>query len=101
MYKVPVIPKTSINNKMQFYEGEQLEEKVRRILENNEPISDSAPTIYTERKDGVIADYNIRTDRWDIAIEGMDTVAKGKLAQRDARENPKKEESKEAETPSE
>ena len=37
---------------------------------------DGAPIIYTERKDGVIPAYNIRTDKWDIALTAMDQVNK-------------------------
>ena len=59
-------------------EGEYIEEKVRRITENNEPIEDSAPIIYTERKDGVNPAYNIRTDRWEIAQNAMEQVGNNK-----------------------
>ena len=31
------------------YEGENIEVKVKRITENNEPISDGAPITYTEK----------------------------------------------------
>ena len=48
---------------VECYEGEQIEEKVRRIVNNNEPITDGAPIIFTEKKDGVLPEYNIRTDR--------------------------------------
>ena len=54
-------------NPVETYEGEFIEEKVARVVENKEPIEDGAPIIYTERKDGVIPAYNIRTDKWDIA----------------------------------
>ena len=73
------------------YKGECIEEKVRRIAENKEPIEDSSPLLHTNRKDGVNADYNIRTDRWDVAIEAMDKVAKAKIAQRDERERKENE----------
>ena len=33
-------------------EGEPIEHKVERILNNGEPITDGAPEIFTERKDG-------------------------------------------------
>ena len=49
-------------------EGESLEKKVKRIVENSEPISDGAPIIYTERGKGVQPEYNIRTDRFEIAV---------------------------------
>lgn len=64
------------------YEGESIENKVNRILINKEPITDGAPLIYTNRKDGVLPGYNIRTDRFDVAIDAMDKVAKSKLAKR-------------------
>ena len=35
---------------------------------------DSAPLIYTPRKDGVIAAYDIRTDKWDVALDAMEKV---------------------------
>lgn len=65
------------------YEGETIEEKVRRILNNNEPITDGAPIIWTERKDGVKPEHDIRTDRWELAIEAMDNVNRSKLAKRE------------------
>ena len=54
-------------------------------MNNGEPISDGAPVIYTERKDGVLPEYNIRTDRMEIAVEGMDKVAKSHTAKREER----------------
>lgn len=74
--------KTSINHN-ESYEGESIETKVQRITLNNEPITDGAPIIYTERKDGVLPGYNIRTDRWEIAIDAMDKVSKTITAKRD------------------
>ena len=76
--------KLSINYKTQFNlpslkEGELLETKVQRITTNKEPIKDGAPTIYTERKEGVLAGYNIRTDRWDVALNAMNAVNKSKI----------------------
>ena len=72
-------------NLNQSVEGETIEQKVERILDNKEPIKDGAPLIYTDRKDGVQAGYNIRTDRWEVAVDAMDAVAKTKAAQRENR----------------
>ena len=69
-------PKTNY----EFQDGETIEEKVRRITENNEPITDGAPIIYTNRDDGVLPAYNIRTDRWEIAQQAMDAVNQANLA---------------------
>lgn len=69
-------PKTNY----EFQDGESLENKVRRVTENNEPITDGAPIIYTNREDGVLPAYNIRTDRWEIAQQAMDAVNQANLA---------------------
>ena len=73
-----VIIPTIMSTRIQAKEGEYIEEKVRRIVESGEPIEDGAPIIYTERKDGVRPEYNIRTDRWDIAQDAMMQVHQGK-----------------------
>ena len=76
-----VVP--SINNfgPIQTKEGEYIEEKVRRITENGEPIEDGAPIIYTERKTGVNPEYNIRTDRFMIAMEAMGKISNYKTSE--------------------
>lgn len=76
--KKVIIP-TIMSAKIQAKEGEWIEEKVRRVVENGEPIEDGAPIVYTERKDGVKPEYNIRTDRWEIAQEAMEAVREGKI----------------------
>ena len=32
------------------FEGESIEKKVSKLIENNEPITDGAPIIYTEKR---------------------------------------------------
>ena len=72
-------------NGVEMKEGETIETKVRRITEEKTPITDTAPIIYTNRADGVIAGYNIRTDRFDVALSAMDRVNRAKIATRDGR----------------
>lgn len=72
----PNLPKTNY----EYQDGESIEIKVKRITENNEAIKDGAPIIYTNREDGVLPAYNIRTDRWEIAQEAMDAVNQANLA---------------------
>lgn len=64
-------------------EGETIETKILRMVENKEPIKDAAPLIYQERKAGVEAGYNIRTDRFDIALDAMTIVHRSAQAKRD------------------
>jgi hypothetical protein len=60
------------------YEGETIEKKCARMIENNEPITDGAPSVFTKRADGVRPEFNIRTDKWDIAQESMGKVSEAK-----------------------
>ncbi len=84
MYKQNKIERTSITNN-EGYVGESIEQKVNRIVNNKEPITDGAPMIYTERKDGVQPSYNIRTDRFEVAVEAMDKVTRSHQAKREAK----------------
>ena len=67
------------------YEAETLEQKIEKIVSSKEPIDETAPIIYTERKKGVQPEYNIRTDRFEIALEAMDKVSSSHKAQREER----------------
>lgn len=66
-------------------EGETIEDKMKRIMNNKEPITDGAPIIFTERKDGVKPEYNIKTDRFELAVDATDHMTKQALAQRENR----------------
>lgn len=66
--------------------GESIEEKVRKVTADNTNIEAISPIIYTERKDGVLPEYNIRTDKWDIAQQAMNTIAIGTRDKRKERE---------------
>lgn len=83
MYKQPKYQKGKLKIN-ESYVGESIEAKVDRIMNNKEPITDGAPQIYTERKEGVKPEYDIRTDRFDVAVEAMDSISKTHVA---AREN--------------
>lgn len=70
--KSPIQLSKHWKNEEDYEEGERIEDKIQRMTENNEPIKDGgAPMIYTPKSSGVIAAYNIRTDRWEIAQEAM------------------------------
>lgn len=84
MYRRQNLNKTSIEFNRSI-EGETIEHKIERIVNNKEPITDGAPLIYTERKDGVQPAYNIRTDRFELAVEAMDAVAKTYQARRESK----------------
>lgn len=82
MIKVTIKDKGTFNDfELEHLEGEPIETKVRRILDENEPLTDGAPIIYTEKKEGVRPEYNIRTDKWQIAIDAMDKVSNYEASQ--------------------
>jgi hypothetical protein len=94
MYKKGKVRGYTRITRCEVTEGEPIEHKIKRIVEDKEPISDSAPIIFTERKDGVLPGYDIRTDRWDIALDAMDRVSRVKTAQREGENTPKKDDKK-------
>ncbi|QRV61799.1 hypothetical protein [Microvirus sp.] len=65
--------------------GESLERFIGRMTSTNQPIEATSPIIYTERKDGVLPQYDIRTDRWEIAQATMSAAAKSDRAKREER----------------
>lgn len=94
MYRIPKYHKTTLTS-VDKTEGETIETKVERIVNNGEKIKDGAPIIFTEKKEGVISAYNIRTDTWEIAAEAMDAVHRSELAKKDGKPKLAKEEPKE------
>lgn len=76
------IPNNGRLKSVDVYEGETIERKVARITLTKEPITDTAPIIFTEKKDGVLPAYNIRTDRFDLAIDAMDKIEMERIAKK-------------------
>ena len=88
MYKKTKGPKTTLKvNKS--YLAETIVQKINRILNNKEPIKDGAPLIFIDRSEGVLPALDIRTDRFEVAIEAMDIAQKGNIARREARHKAK------------
>ena len=68
--------KGCINDPSLTYEAEPREVKLRKIIsgESNNMEDGVFPTIYTEKKDGVQPEFDIRTDRFEIAIDAIDKI---------------------------
>lgn len=81
MYRSNNYQKTSIKVNESFI-GETIEEKVNRIVNNNEPIKDGAPLIYEDRNAGINPDHDMRTDKWDIAAETTGKMAQNTILKR-------------------
>lgn len=81
MYKPNKQKETSLSiNKCT--EGETIQTKVSRITNNKEPIKDGAPRLYTSREEGVRHEMDIRTDKFEVAL---DTMTKGANKHREER----------------
>lgn len=76
---------------LESYEAECLESKIQKMNENHEAISELSPAIYTEEKDGVRPEFNVRTDKWELAQNAMDRVNREKIAKGIQAEPPKNE----------
>lgn len=83
MIRKQIIEQTSLEIN-EDYQGETLETKLKRVTKSGEPITDGAPIVYTERKDGVKPEYDIRADKWELAMDAMDVASKTEIAKRNA-----------------
>lgn len=68
--------KGCINDPNLAYIAEPREVKLRKIIngEANNMEDGVFPTIYTEKKDGVQPEFDIRTDRFEVAIDAIDKI---------------------------
>ena len=85
-------PHTQIKVIQDGRKGESIEEMLRRVRNSKEPIKADAKVSYTERKDGVVPMYDIRTDRFEFAMNAADRVHATKYAQRMAEDGFEKNE---------
>lgn len=65
-----------INDPNLTYQADPREVKLRKIISGESSNMEDGvfPTIYTEKKDGVQPEFDIRTDRFEVAIEAMDKI---------------------------
>lgn len=84
MYKIPKFQKTNIVSESST-EGETIENQIAKALSEGSKLGDNKPLIYTERKEGVRAETNIRTDRFEVAIEATSKIDKSYKASREER----------------
>lgn len=65
---------TVFKNQEPQLQGESLMQKLRRMTEEKEPIGNEVQLIYTDKGDGVMPGYDIRTDRFEVGREAMEKV---------------------------
>lgn len=92
MKKITVIPTGNLNIN-ESYVAEPIEIKIEKMIAQEEPIVASMGYVGTERKDGVQAQYDIRTNRFEIAHEVMSKAATSHDKGRDYRREESKKSS--------
>ena len=94
MGKPRIITKSFAQFGVESYEGQSIENRCKKLVETGEPIKDTSPLIFTPKEKGVMPQYDVRTDKWDIAQNAMDRVNKERIAkgQQPPSENTEKKE---------
>ena len=72
-----------INDPNLVYQAEPREVKLRKIISGESSNMEDGvfPTIYTEKKDGVQPEFDIRTDRFEVAIDAIDKINQSAASQ--------------------
>lgn len=75
--------KGCIKNPDLTYQAEPREVKLRKIISGESSSMEDGvfPIIYTEKKDGVLPEYDIRTDRFEVAIDAIDKINQSMMNQ--------------------
>lgn len=77
-------------------DGRTIESQIAEITQNKGEVPVETELIYTPKEDGVLPGYNIRTDRFEVAVEAVDKIEASRQARRDNAGKPQsKEEPKE------
>lgn len=73
-------------------EAKSIEEEMRQAVSGKEPIKATAKITYNDRKDGVLPQHDIRTDRFMVAMLATDKIHATKAAERMAADFPNNKE---------
>ena len=95
MGKPRIITKSHCDFELDDYKGQSIEDRCKKLVETGEPIKDTSPLIYTPKEKGVMPQYDVRADKWEIAQHAMDRVNKERIAKG---QQPPKEKTDEKET---
>lgn len=81
--KKKIIRPTTIHCIGKVTDGVTIEDNVAKMLAGKERVEITRMPIYTKKSDGVLPQYNIRTDRFQMAQDVMDYATKTVIAKRD------------------
>lgn len=66
------------------YVAKSIEQELAEVMAGESVELGGKSLLYTERKDGVLWETNIRTDRWEIAQDALDVRERSKIARKEA-----------------
>ena len=93
MKKGIIYPTSRIKTIGILREGTSMEEFLRKALNGNEPVQATAKMTYNDRKDGVLPQHDIRTDRFELAMMATDKIHATQAAARHKADFPEMEKS--------
>lgn len=73
-----------ILNRNETVEGKSIEQQIAERMDGGNIELGGKALLYTEKKDGVLPETNIRTDRFEVAMMALDAVERARVAKRDA-----------------
>lgn len=80
-------------------EGETIEDRVKRLMNNEEGLTDGSPLIFNSREEGVKPEHDIRSDKFDRLVEATDKTSRNGLSKRAEIREKAKEKPENGETP--
>ena len=80
MGKPRIINRSFGDFRLDGYKGMSIENRCKLLVETGEPIKDTSPLIFTPKEKGVMPQYDVRADKWEIAQNAMDRVNKERIA---------------------
>lgn len=78
------LPRTGLIKRNETYEAKSIEQMLADKMAGETIELGGKALLYTDRKDGVLPETNIRSDRFELAQDALDTVERTRRAKRDA-----------------
>lgn len=66
------------------YEAKSIEQEIRAMMDGETIETKGKQMLYTDKKDGVLPETNIRSDKFALAQQAKDYVTRTEIARRDA-----------------
>lgn len=78
------MPVTGKIKRNESYEGQSIETMIAKRMTGSDVEIGGKALMYTDRRDGVLPETNIRSDRFEIAQNALETVERNRIARREA-----------------